>query len=220
MNEIKHTLKNPSQSDFADLFESMDINNILGYKENEIFDVKSEFYNLQDPKSKIEICKDLSAFANYKGGYIIFGCKEKVYENILGSYVYSFVPEQVIIDENQVRQILQSHVYPNTLGQNIEFIKFYLGQIYINCIKINSIQSEVPYLVKNENKQLEYFGYFFRSGDGIPLIDIRYIHELVQKGINYNEYISKVEGKIDRVISNTEKSNTNILTEDTLEKDL
>ncbi|MFX0208654.1 MAG: hypothetical protein ACFFDT_21920 [Candidatus Hodarchaeota archaeon] len=45
-----------------------DFNKLVGKVETEFFDCKKEGYNLENEKSKYELAKDVSSFANAKKG--------------------------------------------------------------------------------------------------------------------------------------------------------
>jgi hypothetical protein len=51
------------------------ISEFLGAFENEFIDFKGEVYRLDDDSQKLELAKDISAFANAAGGYIVIGIK-------------------------------------------------------------------------------------------------------------------------------------------------
>lgn len=64
---------NDTLAKISRIIESGNLEGFIGMKEDEFFDAKSEAYDLTSEDGKKELAKDVSAFANSGGGYIIIG---------------------------------------------------------------------------------------------------------------------------------------------------
>ena len=79
------------------------LSKLLFLQESETLDFK-EVFSLKSESEKAEFAKDISAFANTKGGHIIYGVKDKTWEKI------GIDPET--FDEDKMQQVISSRVDP------------------------------------------------------------------------------------------------------------
>src|SRR5260370_36779783 len=60
-----------------DILTRRAVSELLDSLESEFIDFKSEPYRLDDESQKLELAKDVSAFANTHGGFIVLGIRTK-----------------------------------------------------------------------------------------------------------------------------------------------
>lgn len=86
---------------------------LIGLEESTTFDAKSEPYRLDDPKSRWELAKDVSAMANAEGGILLVGAKTKRLENTFVEQVDEIRPVPMrFVNEEQLRGALKNLVFP------------------------------------------------------------------------------------------------------------
>ncbi len=99
-----------------------DFDCIIGTIESETLDFKREPHQLNTTKQKLELAKDVSAFANNAGGVILMGvntCKQEGHSHELAEKIRPF--DETLIDAKQYEDIINAHIYPH-LNVEIKWI--------------------------------------------------------------------------------------------------
>jgi hypothetical protein len=109
-----------SPRDVLEKLEARDFEALIGLVESEWLDAKETPYHLDSPKQKLELAKDVAAFANAGGGIIVIGfdCEKEPTtssERIRGVCQFP-VP---FVDPNKYSQILADLVHPPPHGVSI-----------------------------------------------------------------------------------------------------
>ena len=106
---------------FKEIVDSKNLDQLIGHAENNFFDAKESFYNLSEQKDKHELCKDITAFANNNGGYLIIGCKTEKAQNELADYIKATDGLTNFPSMDGVYSILSEYIYPNSIGTFVGF---------------------------------------------------------------------------------------------------
>jgi predicted HTH transcriptional regulator len=102
--------------------DASDFERLIGEIENEWFDCKSQPYQIERDSAKRELAKDVSSFANARGGYIFIGVRTKTRPLRSGDEVEiirSFA--QSLVNTNQYHDIINNWVYPEIENVKVEW---------------------------------------------------------------------------------------------------
>ncbi len=81
--------------------------------ENEFIDFKGEPYRLDDESQKLELAKDVSAFANTHGGFIVLGIKTKTIAEYSADVADELRPiPKNLFNQEQYESIARDWIYP------------------------------------------------------------------------------------------------------------
>ncbi|MBU3918647.1 ATP-binding protein [Patescibacteria group bacterium] len=205
--ELRIMIKEPLTIEkLEQIIKEKKMKQLIEYAENDFFDAKGSFYNLHDPNEKHELCKDVTAFINNDGGYLIIGCEtEKPITHAL-----EFVKDaKGIVDfpnMDSVYSIFSEYIYPNNIGTFIsnEQITTDDKKKFL-VFKINKNEEGKPYFVKKTAVNREYIAYYIRTYDRAIRFHIEYLHELVHQGIYFERYLKNLTGASAKILDNTEK---------------
>jgi predicted HTH transcriptional regulator len=189
-----------------EIVDSKNMDQLIGYAENNFFDAKELFYNLYDPKDKHELCKDITAFANNNGGFLLIGCKTEKAQHELADYVKSADGMKDFPSTEVMYSTLLEYVYPNSIGTFVKFenITAVNGKKFF-LISISGNSEERPYFVRRDAQNREFVAYYVRTHDRGVRYHIEHLHELVHQGIHFEKYLKNIAGTSDRILNNTEK---------------
>ncbi len=174
-----------------------DFGSLIGKIENDFFECKSQIYDLNKDYSKRELAKDISSFANLKGGYILIGPKTKERQTHFGDEVAEIcLFNQDLIDPNQYKNVIKGWIYPD----EIRGIKIYWKESEddnnkgIIVIEIPPQEESLkPFLISKiieEKKASEtIFGYAERKGDRSDPKKIEGIYKIMRDGLFYDKKI-------------------------------
>lgn len=170
--------------------------------ESDSLDFKETFDMENDKKSYLELIKDIVAFANTEGGYIIYGIQDETY-NLKG------VKDNIIIKPTQIDQYLVQYVdehitfvVSNHVYNKLKFIIIYIeklsktkpaifkkdGTYRYNNKDSNAFKASKIY-VRKSTKSEENLGYWFElkkiKQDSINLPNYNFVDNLPKP--NYGE---------------------------------
>ncbi len=187
-------------------------NQIVGSIESETLDFKKEPYQLDTIKRKLELAKDVSAFANSDGGVILIGvstCKQEGYSHEVAEKIRSF--EETLIDIKQYEDIINSHIYPH-LNVEIKWIPSGAdGSKGLAYVRIPEAESgRKPFLVmrvidENEKELGSYTGFFQRKGDNIPPLGAEAMHHAFKEGLRFDEHLSEIKEGLGKLVREMQK---------------
>lgn len=197
-----------------DILESGNFDSIIGTIESEILDFKKEPYQLNTTKQKLELAKDISAFANSGGGIIVIGvatCKEVGHPHELAEKIRPF--ERSLIDQKQYKDIINSHIYPS-INIKIEWFpsskETNKGLAYIKISETESRQRPfviVKVLAEDEKELGNVVSFFQRKGDHTISLSAEAMHHTFKDGLNFDEHLREIKQDIKKLISQEHSRN-------------
>lgn len=189
---------------------------LIGLKENEYFEAKnSESYDLtNNEKSRIELAKDVSAFANSQGGFLVLGLNQK---QVLEEQT-DVVESLDLIDKSkfnsfQYQGIIKDYIYPNIKGIDFIFVESASDPGFGLFIIVIPPQPEPnkPYLLARilENNEILpgiIVGIIQRKESSNSPLTIKQLHLHIQKGKGVvEERLSSIEQKMDVLLNKKEE---------------
>ena len=174
-----------------------DFNKLKSKCESDFFDCKREGYNLKHNSSKFELAKDVSAFANAAGGFILIGIETKKSGTSHCDEIVAIHPlEQNLCNPKQYIDIIAKWIYPKL--KDIE-AKWYPtkenSKKGIFVIKI-PVQPKIhkPFLIsrtiQESGKLCEVlFGYSERKQENNDPKTIVELHQILRDGLFYKDYL-------------------------------
>ena len=197
------------------IVKGKDISQFIGLEENSLFEAKNATpYDLDAPTGRYELAKDITAFANMKGGYLIIGLKTKA----LSEANMEMVAELDLIKEGSFQAkryggVIKEYTYPQIDGLDIRWVENGSSGLGVGLVFI-PIQKEEkkPFLIKrlvenNEEMQQIVFGIARRMGPSNDPLTVAQLHEMVKNGKSPNsERLTRIENKIDVVIERVSES--------------
>ena len=191
------------------IISSGDFNSLIGKIENEFFDCKERIYDLTKDSKRRELAKDVSSFANHKGGYILIGPKTDDSETHFGDEVIGIsLFDQSLVDPNQYKNVIKDWIYPD----EIHGIKIYWKESKDGSNK-GIIVIEIPpqkkflkpflisKIVEEEKRVSEtIFGYAERKGDRSDPKKIKDIYKIMRDGLLYDKNIENRFNNLESVI--------------------
>ncbi len=175
--------------------ESRDFHKLIGECESNFFDCKKVKYDLSDDQQKYELAKDVSSFANAKGGYVFIGIKTKRSDSRHCDQIRKIRPfEQDSCNPDQYLDVIGKWIYPKP--KDVE-ARWYLvdenTQKGIFVIKIPPQKKDLkPFLITHTPKEsggfgTVLFGYCERKQDRNDPKTVEELQLLLRDGINFSD---------------------------------
>ncbi len=137
-----------SKENLSQIITELDFNKLIGEVENEWFDCKSQPYNLDTEKQKMELSKDVTSFANYQGGYIFLGIKTEKRPDKYGDVIKE-INEKNMSERFDVIEGLLKNPYDNKFKGKMIFEEKSLNEETLKSRIDDSIKA-----IDAENKRL------------------------------------------------------------------
>lgn len=201
------------------ILQNRDLSKFKGRKEDLWFEAKeSRQYDFSSPQGKYELAKDVSAFANSDGGYLVIGLKTRHLQQERTDEVEELdLIQQDDFDINYYKDIIRKHisrlpVYEIFWVEDISQRGRGVGYIYVPPQDSNQKYFLISGIVEdNEKLSGILYGIVQRAGsDNIPFEKER-LHNLMQNGKSEaSERLGRIEqliiGFIERVDRGKEPS--------------
>jgi hypothetical protein len=201
LNQIRDILSRGAPHEFIDAFE------------NEIIEFKSAPYRLTDDQQKAELAKDISAFANTLGGFIVLGIKTTKVPDHNADLAQTLRPiPKGLVRQEQYEAIAKDWIYPS-----INELRFHFLQAEVDsdkgffAIEIPAtVTSNKPFLVvkgtdDNRKGRRILFGYAERfRAQTLPVV-VQRLQQFLHLGLNFANYESfqrGVETRLERLEEN------------------
>lgn len=207
MRERQHNLTMDLQS-LQRIIKSEDFIKLIGCLEDEFLEVKSKPYKLESESGRFELAKDVSAFANAGGGYLLIGVttnknQDSDLEIINGFQDFSgndFNP-------SQYEGIIKEYVFPNSDDINVILSPVNKNNPRIGIITIPAQKEEKkPFLinkVSDEGEKLKQivFGYAVRKEASSKPYTVGDIQQLIKKGKESTvQSLTRMEDKLNLIL--------------------
>lgn len=188
-------------NNLAEIIANRDFNRLVGEVEGQFFDAKGQPYRFDiGMDAKREFAKDVAAFANARGGYILIGIATTPAALRAGEEVSEVRPvDRTAFDADRHRKLLEEWLYPHPKGIDIDWVQFGkdngkgIGLIFVPP------QNEVskPFLIRRtigDRKSTEVLiGYAERRVDRTDVKNIVEIHQALRTGLNLErELLGKI----------------------------
>jgi hypothetical protein len=175
------------------------LNELIGKVENEYFECKSEIYDLKKIEDKIELVKDVSSFANLKGGFILIGLRTKRDRNCLGDVVEGFsCIDKNSVDLNQYYNVINDWIYPKIEGLKIEWIMDCSNGKGVLLIRVPPQKDNIkPFLtlkgLDERKKVVRLFGYSLRNLTGKDPLSVEEFYRIIRDGLDKKVILDELE---------------------------
>lgn len=174
----------------------------VGEVESECFDAKDQPYHADDP-GKFEMAKDVCAFANASGGYILIGLRTKQSLVHHADEVEKVrVVAQTLVNTTQYVNILDDWCYPAVEGLSVKFHPSE-GDATKGLVAIaipRQREALKPFLIKRSfdgAKQVgTLFGYVERKRDANAPLSLSDLQRALRSGLNFE---NKIDARFDRI---------------------
>ncbi|MEQ1947706.1 MAG: ATP-binding protein [Bryobacteraceae bacterium] len=115
-----------SFKELQEVINARQFHKLVGETEGQHLDVKSQPYQFKTGMdAKRELAKDVAAFANTLGGYILVGLTTKISDVHAGEEIVAIRPiPRTEFDPDQYRKILAEWLYPQPNGLAITFVSY------------------------------------------------------------------------------------------------
>lgn len=106
------------------IIEERRFNDLVGIEEDTWLEAKGRNpYNLGGPADRYELAKDVSAFANADGGFLIVGLTTTVLEEARTERITGLDPlPQNDFDANRYAGVIDEYVHPSIQGLNVRWV--------------------------------------------------------------------------------------------------
>lgn len=177
--------------------KSGDFDKLIGKRETDFLDCKSEIYHFKNDESKYELAKDVSAFGNAQGGYILIGIKTEKSEKHYSDEIVDIRPfKESLCNPNQHLNIINQWIYPKLFGLEAKWYSTKNNsQEGIFVIKIPAQRKySKPFLITRTqlgtSKFKEVmFGYCERKQEFNDPRSVEEMQQIFRDGLFYTEYI-------------------------------
>jgi hypothetical protein len=175
-----------------------DFDSLVGEVENDWFECKGQPYQLKDDSAKRELAKDVSSFANHKGGFIFIGVRTKQSSTHYGDEVEEIRAfQQGLLDVNQYHNVIRDWVYPEIEGITIRWAATKEDATKgVVIIYIPEQRAAIkPFLIKkvlDEKKQVEIvFGYVERRRDTSQPLSVVDLQRALRSGLSFENSLTE-----------------------------
>jgi hypothetical protein len=190
---------------------------LLNYKEELLLVDYKLTFNPLDEREWLEITKDIMAFANTSGGYLIFGIRSGTYDKVgLESNIVA-----ALTDTNNIQQKINRHVEPDIgllrsksyITDSKEFVAIFVPAS-IGKTHVISQDASFRFPSGKEKVILRHGTSYVRKSAGNHLVDSRDLDDIINRRID--QFRSSLLDKIARVVEAPQKSEVFIVSQDPL----
>jgi hypothetical protein len=181
---------------------------LRGALENEIFEAKSEPWDLSSERGKFDFAKDVSSLANGRGGIILLGASTLASPTFQRREIVkiSRLPQSHAPNE-QYWHVIADWIYPTVSGTNIQWHPDPSNSAQgLISIQVPNYDDEFrPFLVarylpeEGDRKITSVFGLFQRFGPTTKPTPLHELHTFLREG----RRLDAIHQKLDTIISRT-----------------
>jgi hypothetical protein len=192
-----------STADCTAILKEGDFEQFIGAMESDEFECKAEPYRLEDKRQKFELAKDVSSFANARGGMIVIGLETERDAVLSRDVVTGWrLLDEGSINISQYQDVLNSWLYPRLqTTPEIKWFPFHADQSKgVVSIRITNQPSQWrPFLITKSvepdgTQSATMFGYAERQLDRSQPMGVQQLHLLIRDGIRAELETIRVPG--------------------------
>jgi predicted HTH transcriptional regulator len=191
----------------AEIVERGSFEDLIGVREGLHLEAKSEAYDLDAASARYELAKDVSAFANAEGGYLLIGIRTARSENeptdlvddVCGIGAIPFEPGKII-------GVLNTLIYPRLKGLDVRIVPDSKKGVNIGVVGIPQQDPDLkPFIVLNVVEDTEtlketIISFAQRKDDANEPWDSHRIHQVMRNGMNtVGQRLAKIEEHLDEM---------------------
>ncbi|MDB5986380.1 MAG: hypothetical protein JWR16_1433 [Nevskia sp.] len=199
-----------SANDLEGIIQRCAFHELVGQVENDVLDCKKQPYKVAEDAGKRELAKDVVAFANNQGGYVIIGIRTAKSTTSFGDEVVDLHPlDRDLVNTDQYGSIVRSWVFPDVQGLSIEWIPSAPADAAKGFVVVRvppQKASAKPFLIKrviDGAKVVEtLFGYAERKGDKNLPLTVEELHKYLNLGLSYERTIDERFAAIELLLAN------------------
>ncbi|SRR6266849_6433318 len=110
--------------DIQQILANRQFSSFVGRKEDLWFDAKSDAHDLNSSTGRWELAKDVSAFSNAEGGFIVVGLTtEPVPEEQTDKVSALTLLQEASFNITQIQGVLRDHLHPNVQGLEVRWVE-------------------------------------------------------------------------------------------------
>jgi hypothetical protein len=161
---------------------------LIGCPESHWLDAKREPYVLSGPLGRLELAKDVSAFANSGGGLLVLGLATTTVDGVDVVSRVRPIP-RARLSAQSYRSVLRTAIYPRLQGLEIVVVSLEDDAAVVGIRIPRQPVTNLPFIVRGmpgmRDRKIEgaYWGIFRRQGDESVPIDAAQVHTAVRGGV-------------------------------------
>jgi predicted HTH transcriptional regulator len=193
----------------AEILDSGDFSGLIGMSEDVELEVKSAPYDLTSPHGRYELAKDVSAFANAQGGFLLIGFTTCRVANTPSDAIeaLALVPCDSFV-ARQYQGIINELIFPAIEGCSAEWRQCIGSVDGIGIIRVPPQDPDrKPFIIARvfedgESLKQIVVGYVERQGSSNePLTATRIQRDLKKGRDTVSQRLTRMEEKIDQILS-------------------
>jgi hypothetical protein len=167
---------------------------IRGTPESDWLEFKQAPYHLDDRKQKLELAKDVSAFANARSGVIAIGIKTRRPASANVEVADELTPvRDDLLDCRRIRDVIRQYVYPLIADLGCQTWPMEGGKSVLTIEIPRQDSADRPFVVSEGiSSEGEHhgnmFGYFKRDADAAQPVPPGVVHDLMRDGYRFREW--------------------------------
>lgn len=188
---------------------SRDFAMLIGRVEDDVFEAKGpQPYDFSKPQSQYELAKDVSAFANADGGWIIIGLRHrKVADRAVDAIDALDLLAASGFYPNELKGRIQTSVRPDIVGLDVRWVEnagtpgMGVGIIHVPKQDVDR-KPFLIYRVIESGEKLDHivFGCAQRVGDASNPLSFEHIQQRMRNGMTSGaQRITRMESQLDRI---------------------
>lgn len=196
--------------DIQQIVATRQLASFIDRKEDAWFEAKSAAaYDLNSPAGRWELAKDVSAFANANGGFIVVGLNtERVPEEQTDKVIALDLLPQASFVVAQIQGVLREYLFPNLQGLDVQWFENADGNGQgVGVIHVPEQPQDRRFTLMvqtiDEGVQLRrfVFGFVRRLKSATIPLTVEQLHDICQNGRSSSaERLTRIEEKVDHLI--------------------
>lgn len=175
-----------------EIIESCSPELLVGYQENDYFDIKSQMYDFGNTKDRFDIAEDVAAFANASGGILAIGYSETEVEdsrfNICSGMASVLVRTDIIA---KTRGVLRELIYPIGYIDSLEILAITLDAtvtpvLFIVCPRADEGHQPIIRVDKSQDvhNKVSLIIYERIEDNSSPRYSAERLHGILKRGLS------------------------------------